>query len=102
MISMPLEPNTLEGKHGEVQILVMEEGEEPVQLDHCAGEVDILGTLRPEFLNEIIVPLLGNRAVGYTSFVNSPQREIGVLLREMAEQFLNLFARGSWCLPLVD
>ncbi len=96
------EPDALECEPGKRQIFVMKKGEKPVQLDHCAGEVDFLGALRSEFLNEIIVPLLGNRAVGYATFVNTPKREIGVLLRKMPEQFLNLFARRCWCLPIID
>jgi len=96
------EPNTLESETGKRKIFVVKKGEKPIQFDHCSGEVDRLWALCPEFLKEILVPFLGNRAVGYTSFVNSPEREVAVLLRKMAEQFLNFFARRYRRLPIID
>ena len=71
------------------------EGEKLVQLDHRVRKRDLLGALGPEFLKEILAPILGDRVVSHTPLVNNPQREVRVLLRKMAAQLMNLFSRRS-------
>jgi hypothetical protein len=48
----------------------------------------------PEFLKEILAPLLGDRVVFHIPLVDDPQTKVRVLLRKMVAQFLNLFSWG--------
>ena len=87
------EPDALEGEAGKRPISVVKKSEKLVQLDHCVRKCDLLGALGSEFLKEILVPILGDRVVVHALLVGNPQREVGVVLRKMAEQFPNLFPR---------
>jgi hypothetical protein len=88
------EPDALEGEAGKHPIRVMEKREKLVQFDHCVRKRDLLAALRPESLEEILAPLLGDRVVFYIPLVDDPVAKVRVLLREMVAQFLNLFSWG--------
>jgi hypothetical protein len=72
----------------------MEEGEKLFQLDHRVRKRDLFGAPGPEFLKEILAPLLGDRVIFHIPLVDDPEAKVRVLLREMVAQFLNLFSWG--------
>jgi hypothetical protein len=89
------EPDALEGEAGKHPIPVMEKGEKPFQLDHCVRKRDLFGAQGPEFLKEMLAPLLGDRVVFHIPLVDDPKTKVRVLLRKMVAQFLNLFWWGK-------
>jgi hypothetical protein len=87
------EPDALEGEAGKHPIPVMEKGEKLFQLDHRVRKRDLFGAPGPEFLKEMLAPLLGDRVVFHIPLVDDPKTKVRVLLRKMVAQFLNL---PSW------
>jgi hypothetical protein len=88
------EPDALEGEAWKHPVPVMEKGEKLFQLDHRVRKRDLFGAPGPEFLKEIIAPLLGDRVVFHIPLEDDPETKVRVLLHKMVAQFLNLFSWG--------